>query len=329
MYYITLDLEWNQAYLQQALSVQKRIGSHLHGEVIQIGAVKLNEAMQIVGSYSMIVKPKFFCKLHRHVRDLTGISQSMIDHGTPLPEAAESFRRFCGRDFVLLTWGPDDVPMLRENLTAHRVASEWLDCDYDLQRIYSRQREGGAQKQRSLEFAMAALGVEQTLPAHDALNDAYFTALVAQKLELAEGVRNYGERGEQYLFDKTFGDADIGEVGYESVEAVLSSPEAAPPACPLCHAELTPIGKMLHGRSHRYRALFHCEHDGDLFLTLKLFPNHDATFRLRKMLTVADPAECEIYRKKLEDAAAKRRRRPRRRRRPSSSGEAPAAVAAE
>ena len=232
MNYITLDLEWNQAYLQQALSVQKRIGAHLHGEVIQIGAVKLNEEMQIIGSYSMIVKPKFFCKLHRHVRDLTGITQSMIDHGTPLPEAAESFRRFCGKDFVLLTWGPDDVPMLRENMTAHKVASEWLDCDYDLQRIYSRQREGGAQKQRSLEFAMEALGVLQTLPAHDALNDAYFTALVAQKMDIKEGIRTYHDGQKQYLEESVIGDADGGDDGYVTINEMME--DVKNPICPLC-----------------------------------------------------------------------------------------------
>lgn len=313
MNYITLDLEWNQAYLQQALAVQKRIGAHLHGEVIQIGAVKLNEAMQIIGSFSIIVKPKFFCKLHRHVRDLTGITQHMIESGTPLPEAAESFRRFCGRDFVLLTWGPDDVPMLRENMTAHKIASEWLDCDYDLQRIYSRQREGGAEKQRSLEFAMDALGVEQTLPAHDALNDAYFTALVARCLDTPAGVRDYGERKEQSLYDKTFGDADIGEEGFASVEGILSSELARAGLCPLCNTALSEVGKVLHGRGHRYRTLCHCAEHGDLFLTLKVMPNHNGTFRLRRTLCVADPAECELYRKRLEAAAAKRRRRPRRR----------------
>lgn len=326
MEYISLDLEWNQAYLQQALAVQKRIGAHLHGEVIQIGAVKLNENMQIIGSYSIIVKPKFFCKLQRHVRDLTGITQAMLDHGTPLPEAAESFRRWCGRDFVLLTWGPDDVPMFRENLTAHKIESQWLDCDYDLQRIYSRQREGGAEKQRSLEFAMEALGVEQTLPAHDALNDAYFTAMVAMRLNTPEGVKNYGERGEQYLFDRVYGDADIGEEGYRSIEEILGSPEAAIGTCPICQRPLSAVGKILHGRGHRYRTLCHCEGDGDMFLTLKVFSNHNGTFRLRRMLTVADPAECETYRKKLEDAAAKRHRRPRRRRRSGKPAEGKAAT---
>ena len=323
MNYITLDLEWNQAYMQQALAVQKRIGAHLHGEVIQIGAVKLNEAMEIIGSYSIIVKPKFFCRLHRHVRDLTGITQHMIDHGTPLPEAAESFRRFCGKDFVLLTWGPDDVPMFRENLTAHKIASEWLDCDYDLQRIYSRQRENGAEKQRSLEFAMEALGVEQTLPAHDALNDAYFTALVAMRLDTVLGVHEYGKRGEGLLYDETFGDADIGQVGFAGIEEALNSEGAAIPPCPLCGKPLESVGKTLHGRGHRYRMLCRCEKDGDLFVTLKAFSNHDNTFRLRKSITAADPAETEQYRKRLEDAAAKRRRRPRRKRHSSAKAEAP------
>ena len=41
MYYITLDLEWNQAYAEKALAVQRRLCSRLRGEVIQIGAVKV------------------------------------------------------------------------------------------------------------------------------------------------------------------------------------------------------------------------------------------------------------------------------------------------
>ena len=50
MYYITLDLEWNQAYAQKALAVQRRLACRLRGEVIQIGAVKLDSRMNICGS---------------------------------------------------------------------------------------------------------------------------------------------------------------------------------------------------------------------------------------------------------------------------------------
>ena len=60
MYYITLDLEWNQAYAQKALAVQRQLSCRLRGEVIQIGAVKLDANMQPCGSYQIIVKPKYF-----------------------------------------------------------------------------------------------------------------------------------------------------------------------------------------------------------------------------------------------------------------------------
>ncbi len=322
MDYIVLDLEWNQAYLQKALAVQKRINCHLHGEVIQIGAVKLNEAGEICGSYSVIVKPKYFCKLHKHVRDLTGITQEMMDNGTPLPEAAESFRRFCGEDFVFLTWGPDDVPMFRENLVAHKLDDTWLDCDYDLQKIYAREKEGGAAKQRSLEFAMEVFGIEQNLPAHDALNDAYFTALVAQRLDFAGGVANYGQRHEEFLLDETYGDSDIGRRGYPDTETLLASREAAIPPCPLCGGLLKKGARTLHAKGRRYQTLCDCEGCGEsLFVTLKVMSNIDETLRFRKTVTKADPAEREVYREKL-GREAERRKRPRRRRaKPTGSSE--------
>ena len=48
MFYITLDLEWNQAYAQKALAVQRQLSSRLRGEVIQIGAVKLDKKAEKV-----------------------------------------------------------------------------------------------------------------------------------------------------------------------------------------------------------------------------------------------------------------------------------------
>ena len=79
--------------LEKALAVQKRLSRRLRGEVIQIGAVKLDKNMNVCGSYQVIVKPKYFKKLHKHVSELTGITQEQMDVGTPLSEAAESFER--------------------------------------------------------------------------------------------------------------------------------------------------------------------------------------------------------------------------------------------
>ncbi len=286
MYYISLDLEWNQAYAEQALAVQKRLETRLRGEVIQIGAVKLDEKLNICGSYSVIVRPRFFRRIHRHVMRLTGITQAMIDRGMPLPEAAESFRRWCGDDFAFLTWGPDDVPMLEDNLRAHRIDGEWLHRVYDLQPIYNSQTDG-LSKQRSLEFVMEQFGIPQNLPAHDALNDAYFTALVAQKLDIAKGVAEYRGNAADALLADTLGDADVGETGYPTPAAILADPAVVSPVCPTCGGALTPGERIAHYKGQKYTEILSCPEHGTFLLDLRLAHNLNETWRVRRTLNPA------------------------------------------
>ena len=306
MYYITLDLEWNQAYAQKALAVQRQLSCRLRGEVIQIGAVKLDENMQPCGSYQIIVKPKYFKKLHRHVSELTGITQDQMDLGTPLPEAEASFRRWCGNDFVFLTWGPDDIPMLKENLNVHKINSEWLDRIYDLQLIFNRQTDR-ANKQRSLEYAMEYFEIPQRLPAHDALNDAYFTALVAAKLDVIKGIELYdSERGE-HLESSVIGDADAGADGYVTIDEMLEDDIVAAPICPLCKKKLISMGKPLHSKGQRYTFIYKCESCGDMILTLKLHRNFNDTWRAKRTLDMATEEKMESYKIGLEKSNIRRK----------------------
>ena len=320
MYYITLDLEWTQAYAQKAMAVQKQLGCRLRGEVIQIGAVKLDDSMRIVGSFSAIVRPKYFRHMHRQVAKLTGITQQMADSGMPLPEAAESFRRFCGEDFAFLTWGPDDIPMLKDNFRIHSMPTAWLDRTYDLLIMFNRQTDG-LSKQRSLEYAMEYFEIPMNLPAHDALNDAYFTALVAKRLNVAEGVRSYDETQGQYLSSTVIGDADGGEDGYVTVSDMLADTRAVAPPCPVCGGKLTPEERPLHSRGQRYTYLYRCAKDGRMFLSLKLQRNLDDTFRAKRLITAATDEEIDTFRRRLGESAVRRKTksRSRRRRRPSGS----------
>ena len=321
MYYITLDLEWNQAYAQKALAVQRQLSCRLRGEVIQIGAVKLDKNMRICGSYQIIVKPKYFKKLHRHVSELTGITQDQMDMGTPLPEAAERFRRWCGNDFAFLTWGPDDIPMLKENFNAHGLGSAWLERTYDLQRIFNMQTDGGS-KQRSLEYAMEYFSLPQNLPAHDALNDAYFTALVAAKLNVEEGVRAYDSAHGEFLEESVIGDADGGDDGYVTINEMLEDDVVARPLCPICKSPLTSIGRILHSKGQKYTLPYNCKKDGDLLLTLRLHRNFNDTWRAKRTVKAADEKALADYREGLERASVKRktrRRKPMQKRRTGAS----------
>lgn len=314
MYYITLDLEWNQAYAEKALAVQKRLSRRLRGEVIQIGAVKLDRNMNPCGSYQVIVKPKYFKKLHKHVSVLTGITQEQIDLGVALPEAAERFRKWCGRDFVFLTWGPDDIPMLKENFRVHDIPCAWLDKIYDLQHIFNRQTDDET-KQRSLEYAMEYFEIPQNLPAHDALNDAYFTALVAQKLDVKEGIRTYDLRRGEVLSDTVIGDADAGEDGYVTIKELLDDELVKNPICPICKKPLATELSMLHSKGQRYTYLTSCKTDGKMLYSLKLHRNFNETWRARVTFEIANSAKIEEFKKALERSNIKRkakRRKPRR-----------------
>ena len=312
MYYIALDLEWNQAYAQKALAIQRRLSCRLRGEVIQIGAVKLDKNMNICGSYQIIVKPKYYKKLHRHVSALTGISQEQMDMGTPLPEAAERFRKFCGKDFVFLTWGPDDIPMLKENFNANGMDNSWLDNTYDLQKIFNKQTDG-ENKQRSLEYAMDYYGIPMTLPAHDALNDAYFTSLVAQKMDVPLGIRQYNESRGEYLHEDVIGDADAGGDGYVTIGEMLDDECVKNPLCPICGKPMREKGKPLHSKGQRYTFYLECKKDGEMLEVLRLHRNFNDTWRAKRTIKMATEAGVAEYLEGLEKSNIRhkaRRRKP-------------------
>lgn len=315
MKYIVLDLEWNQTYLQKAMAVQKELEIRLRGEVIQIGAVMLSEGGDIIGSYRVTVKPRFYKKIHKHVMRLTGIDQAQIDHGIPLAQAMDSFHRFCGDDAVFLTWGPDDLPMLNDNLRANGLSAPFMSEYYDMQPMFNRDTDG-EKRQRSLEYAMEYFHIEQNLPAHDALNDAYFTALVAQKLDLKGGIAAAKEARANNLSSLTFGDADSGEKGFASTAEIFQIPAIATPRCPLCQAALTPKEALLHSKGQRYLRLYHCQKDGDIFTEVRLARNLNETWRARFSAYRADEEKLTRYRDKLamEKVSAATKRKHRRRR---------------
>ena len=315
MFYITLDLEWNQAYAQKALAVQRQLSSRLRGEVIQIGAVKLDKNLRICGSYQIIVKPKYFKKLHKHVSELTGITQDQMDLGTPLTAAAVSFKKWCGEDFAFLTWGPDDIPMLKENFHVNGIDFDWLNTTYDLQQIFSRQTDGGS-KQRSLEFAMEHFEIPMNLPAHDALNDAYFTALVAQKLNVEEGIKTYNDFRGEFLESSVIGDADAGDDGYVTISEMLDDEIVKSPKCPICHAVMQAQDRVLHSKGQKYTFHFNCKKDGDMLLVLRLRRNFNETWRAKRTIAYASEESLEEFRKGIERTAVKRKMRQRKPRGP-------------
>ena len=182
-------MEWNQAMSSKS-SVFNRLPIHLRGEIIQIGAVRLNDDWTPGEEFQIDVKPVFFQKMHYKVKKLTGIDNARLTDACGFKEAFARFREFCGEDCTFYTWGYDDKGIMEQNIIIHDLDWDWIRGWVNLQIIYNMQTEGD-NNQKSLAAAMEHFEIEQTRVAHDALGDAYNTALVSTHLDMKEGLRMY------------------------------------------------------------------------------------------------------------------------------------------
>jgi hypothetical protein len=103
-----------------------------------------------------------------------------------------AFRAWCGEDVTFLAWGFDDITILRENLQLYGIEDNWVSRWYNAQMIFNAQTDG-SNAQKALKTAMEIFEIEPSRPAHDALGDAYHTALICARLDLKKGTREYEE----------------------------------------------------------------------------------------------------------------------------------------
>jgi hypothetical protein len=151
------------------------------------------------------------------------------------------------------------------------------------------------------------------------LNDAYFTALVAKKLDVPAGVKSYSTVSGDCLEESVIGDADAGGDGYVTISELLDDDIVKSPVCPLCKAPLKAEDKVLHSKGQRYTLHFNCKKHGDMLLTLRLHRNFNETWRAKRTLKLADEGALAEYLEGLEKANIRkktaRRRKPKSRRR--------------
>lgn len=150
--YIVLDLEWNQPMSGQEIITRP---FRFDSEIIEIGALKLNNRFEEMSEFKSFVRPVFYPSMNGHVVQLTKIRPQELEKAPDFPAAYAAFRDWCGEDCCLCTWGPDDLPVLMDNLLMHGLDAALPD-GYDLQRIFGHEimRDD---RQCSLERAMELL----------------------------------------------------------------------------------------------------------------------------------------------------------------------------
>ena len=320
MNYIVLDMEWNQPW-PGSPSARKVLPVQIRGEILQIGAVRITEEQQVADEFQVLVKPKYYQRLNRRVGKLTGIKESQLrEEGIPFPQVISQFRSWCGNDPVFLTWGFDDITILRENLLLYGLDESWVNRWYNAQMIFNAQTDG-SNAQKALKTAMEIFGIEASRPAHDALGDAYHTALICSRLDLKRGMQEYekalkdhvnGFHGAELpgcLSRKVFYD-------YADKRAALSAMSGAENQCPTCGRQM--LGSRWFAQpGHRYMDLATCPKHGKFLIRVRLSPQPDGTIRVSRLTYEATSESAQAYARRAEKAEPEPRHSSQRRRRSS------------
>lgn len=107
MHYVILDMEWDSVYHKQ----HKRFVN----QILQIGAVKLDEKFNIVDIFDVTVRSSVCKRVSKRFTELTGITKEMMLEGISLEIAVEQYNTWLGEDTVTITWSNSDLYTIAEN----------------------------------------------------------------------------------------------------------------------------------------------------------------------------------------------------------------------
>jgi len=228
-----------------------------------------------------------------------------------MADAMDAFRDWCGEDVIFLTWGFDDITILRENLLLYGIDDSWVGRWYNAQMIFNAQTDG-SNAQKALKTAMEIFGIEATRPAHDALGDAYHTALICAKLDLKKGTQEYAEALKSHV--NGFHGAELPgcisrKVFYDYADkrAALAAMTGEENQCPICSRQM--LGSRWFAQpGKRYMDLATCPEHGKFLIRVRLSDQPDGTVRVSRLTYEATSEAAEAYARRAEKAEPEVRR---------------------
>lgn len=178
MNYIVLDLEWNMGSRREELKV-------MPFEIIEIGAVKLDENLAETERFSRLIRPQVYKRMHWANKKVVNIENSDLQDAEGFEMVYSEFLAFCGDDpYIFCTWGDTDLTELQRNIY-------YFDClplsegpleFLDIQKLNGY--NNGAPKERlSLEKAVEEYGIPENKGFHRAVNDAVYTVDIMKRID--------------------------------------------------------------------------------------------------------------------------------------------------
>ncbi len=175
--YIVIDLE-----MCHVTRAQRKNGYDYGTESIQLGAVKMNEDMEIVDEFTSFIAPEYGV-LTEDISRLTRISKHDLKEAPDFQTVMMKFCSWLPDQPIFVTWSDtDQKQLLREyqekNMQMPDILnSEWIDC----QKMFDEKMEN--ERCYGLENALNLSNIDYRDGLHNGLVDAYNTALLFAKLK--------------------------------------------------------------------------------------------------------------------------------------------------
>ena len=170
--------------------------------------------------------------------------------------------------------------------------------------------------------ALEMMNIPVSRPAHDALGDAYHTALICARLDLVKGIEEYsqaaGGNGDGF-YGAEAEDCIQRKVihGYMNRTDALSRLGGEENLCPLCGAQMK-AGYWAAQRGQRYMNISSCPRHGKFLVRVRLQAEADT---LRAIRLVYDEDSQVFKSQEPQLAAAPKRTRRRRKKKPAPQPE--------
>lgn len=309
MNYIVFDLEWNQSPTGKDGELKE-----LPFEIIEIGAVKLDENLNIISEFCETIRPQVYPQLHYKIKEITHFDSDELQSSRTFIEVFRDFKDWCGDDIMLCTWGPMDVTELQRNMKFYNFPLFKTPVYfYDIQKIFSIVYEDRKTK-RSLEWAIDYLQIEKNINFHRALSDAYYTYSVMKHFEQDNITKNFSidyfqkpkNRSEEiYVVYETYSKFVSRE--FENKSDVLKDKRINSTICYKCGKKVRKKIRWFSDNSKTYYCLACCDEHGLLKGKIKLKKSEDENVFAVKILSLTDNQGADAI-KARQNAIRKKRR---------------------
>lgn len=197
MAYVIVDLEFNNlrnitkyypSFFEENPDLQN---IDIDNEVIEIGAIKLDNYMKPLDTMRAYIKPSIFPILNPKVSEITKISEDHLKDGVTFKEGIDKLKSLFSQGDVICSWAKDDITEIIKNASYHKYEDlSWLNDYLDIQEYSTKIL--AHKKSLSLKNALDELKIKvDKEKLHDALNDACYTGEVFKRVYNSRIIKNY------------------------------------------------------------------------------------------------------------------------------------------